>query len=403
MKKIYLILAVISLFAYAAQAQVLLLDNDFENFDYNVKQIDEFILRFNLKELLIQPNQSTQYERVNRTLLFDKSYYLDNTAFVNDFLGSVEKQNTVLSFYDSTWFAIADCNVTYRGKKDKITLILRTEQVKDDIYKWSITDAKGDILELIPKTQSDRLRLLPTDNEVNFMSLHSVTTINAQNITLYNEGSHINDRLSVFNCLVYNKLIKIDNVQELTYCFTQVKGYKFYVKNYLRDEKNAGWLISDVRKENAGEQIESEKGSPIENAKQQVRKLYEMLSSYADNPANVELARDIQALFYKTSARFFFFGAKHIFDDIDVFFYNYSPTYAYVSISDYLNSLDNIVRSGNSISYCIRELNVIQLDEELINLTYKVEITDKESNLFEYNAMATIRDGLILDIVMQND
>lgn len=402
MKKFYLILAVISLFVHAVQAQVLL-DNDFENFDYNVKQIDEFILRFNLKELLIQPNQNDQYERVNRILLFDKSYYRDNTVFLNDFLGSVEKQNTVLSFYDSTWFAIADCNVTFKGKKDKITLILRTERVKDDIYKWSITDANGDILELIPKTQSDRLRLLPTDNEVNFMSLQSVTTSNAQNITLFNEGGHINDRLSVFDCLVYNKLLKIDNVQELTYCFTQVKGYKFYVKNYLRDGKNAGWLISDVQKENAGEQIESEKGSSIENAKQQVRKLYEMLSSYADNPANVALAKDIQSLFYKTPIRYFFFGTKHIFDDIDVFFHNYSPNYAYVSISDYLNSLDNIVRSGISLSYCIRELTAIQLDEELINLTYKVELTDKENNLFEYNAKATIRDGLILDIVMQND
>ena len=399
MKKKYLILTAILLFAHVAQAQELLQDNDFVNFEYNVKQIDEFILRFNLKELLIQPNQSTQYERNNRTLLFDKYYYHNNAAFLNDFLDAVENQNTVLSFYDSTWFAIADCNVTYRGKKDKITLILRTEQVKDDIYKWSIMDAQGSILELTPKTQSDKLRLLPTDNEVNFIALQSVTTSNALNISLFSEKNHVNDRLSVFNCLVYNKLLRIDSVQELSYCFTQVKGYRFYVKNFARDEKNAGWLIYDIKKETPEEQRGVEDDGLLKSTKQQVLQFYAMLSDYSKNPANIVLAKTIQSLFYKEPKEYFFFGSKHIYDDIDVYFHNYSSSYAYVSISDYLNSLDRITQSGIELSYQIDEVNAIQADDRTIIVSYKVGLKNGEILLYDYTAQATIQDGFIVDIV----
>ena len=135
-----ILLAISLSFTHPANAQMLLLDNDFENFDYNVKLIDEFILRFNLKKLMVKPHQSDQYRRDNRILLFDKNYYLANSNEMNEFLNSIEEQNTILSFYDSTWYAIADCTVTYKGTKDKISLKLRTEKIRDDIYKWSSKD-----------------------------------------------------------------------------------------------------------------------------------------------------------------------------------------------------------------------------------------------------------------------
>lgn len=399
-KKYHILVVLFLLLSQIAYTQITFFDNEFENFDYNIKQIDEFILRFNLKELLVQPNQSVDYKRDNRTLLFDKRYYLDNTENINAFLDAIEKQHTILSFYDSTWYAIAKCNVTFQGKKDKITLILRTERVKDDIYKWSITDAKGSILDLTPKTKSDKLRLLPTDNEVNFIALQSVTTANAQNITLYNGKTHVNDRLSVFNCLVYNNLLKIDNVQELSYCFTQVKGYEFFVKNFMRDEKNAGWLIYDVQKQAAKSHDESSEDDVLISAKQHVTQLYRMFSDYAKDPSNISLARTIQSLFYMAPKEYCFFGAKHIYDDINVYLRKYSSTYAYVSISDYLNSLDNIAKSGMVLSYRISDIKTIKLSDNIVQLTYKVCVINKDTILWKYSAKATVQDGLIVDIVL---
>lgn len=401
-KKFYyfdILVAMFLFFSNTSQAQIVLPDNEFENFEYHIKQIDEFILRFNLKELLVQPDKSTQYKRDNRILLFDRDYYLDNSNELNEFLNSIEEQNTILSFYDSTWYAIAKCNVTFKGKKDKISLILRTEQVKDDIYKWSIIDAQGSILELTPKTQSDRLRLLPTDNEVNFIALQSITTDNSQNITLYNEKKHATDRLSVFDCLVYNKLLKIDNVQELSYCFTQVKGYKFFVKNFNREQMNAGWLIYDVHKETPKNLSRTSSDSAFMASKQNVLQLYNMLSDYAKNPADISLAQTIQSLFCKESNRYFIFSTIHIYDDIDVAFHNYSPSYAYASISDYLNSIDRITQSGIELSYHVDNFNMIQADDDNINMTYKVSLKNKDNILYEYQAKATLKDGFIVSIV----
>ena len=399
MRKLYYLFVIIfSLITLSAQAQVVFQNNDFKNFDYNVKQVDEFILRFNLKELLIQPNQSDQYERDNRTLLFDKKYYLDNSEISNELLSAVENQQTTLSFYDSTWFAIADCNVTYLGKKNKLTLILRTEQVKDDIYKWSIIDAKGTMLELTPKTQSEKLRLLPTDNEVNFIALQSITTTNAHNITLYDTKTHINDRLSVFNCLVYNKLLKVDNVQELSYCFTQVKGYKFFVKNFTREAKNAGWLIYDVQKDNIQDQNEIA-SYDLAAPEELITQFYLAISEYAKNPSDVANARTIQSLFYNTPKKYYFFGAKQIFDDIDVYLHKYSAPYAYVTISDYLNSIEKISKCDMTLNYSISDVKTIQSTQISAIVTYKISAENKNVILFEYYAKATIQDGLIVDIV----
>lgn len=392
-------MSVFLFFANTAQAQIVFPGNEFENFEYHIKQIDEFILRFNLKELLVQPDKSAQYKRDNRILLFDRDYYLANPNELDEFLNSIEEQNSILSFYDSTWYAIAECNVTFKGKKDKISLILRTEQVKDDIYKWSIIDAQGSILELPPKTKSDRLRLLPTDNEVNFIALQSITTDNSQNITLFNEKKHATDRLSVFDCLVYNKLLKIDNVQELYYCFTQVKGYKFFVKNFTRDEMNAGWLIYDVQKETLKDLNKSENDDTLVTTEQQILQFYSKLSDYAKNPADISLAKTILSLFYKEPKKYFLFSTIHIYDDIDVAFHNYSPTYAYASISDYLNSIDRITQSGIELSYHVDDFNIIQADDGIVSVTYKVGLRDKDNIIYEYQAKATIQDGLIVNIV----
>lgn len=403
MKKIkYVFLSLsILLFAHSAPAQVLFVDtnNEFENFDYNVKQIDEFILRFNLKELLIQPEQSNSYERDNRTLLFDKDYYLGNSDNLKEFLTSIEEQKTVLSFYDSTWYAIAECNVTFQGKKDRITLFLQTEQVVDDIYKWSIVDAHGTLLDLVPKTKSDRIRLLPTDNEVNFIALQSATTTNAPNITLYSSKAHANDRLSVFNCLVYNKLLKIDNVQELTYCFTQVKGYKFYVRNFTRNQKNAGWLIFNVEKEMIKEAKSPSEENIISDSSEMISRFYQLLSEYAKDPSNVSLAKTIQSQFLKKTKDVFFFGSKNIYDDINVFSRKYSPQYAYVAISDYLNTLDNVSKSGIALSYKVDEFKVLESDDSRSIVTYKVSIYNAESIVYDYYAKAQIQNDCFVSIV----
>lgn len=223
-------------------------DAEFDHFDYNIKVMDEFMLRFNLQNAMITPEQDSMWRFDNRVLLFDREAYYSNQGLADSLIHAIEEQNVRINFSDSTWYAIAICQVLFKEKKDSINLILKTEQVQSDIYKWSIVDASGKIVELIPKTKSDRLRILPTDNDVDFMSLNPITTVNAPNIVLYSKNNYSVDRLSVFNTLVYNGLLQVQHVKELIYCFENVKGFRFYVKQFTRDHRNAGYLIYHVER-----------------------------------------------------------------------------------------------------------------------------------------------------------
>ena len=56
------------------------------------------------------------------------------------------------------------------------------------------------------------------------------------------------DKLSVFLTLVRSGLLKVNYVSDVEFVFFQVPGYKFSVKLFERESKNAGWLISSVSK-----------------------------------------------------------------------------------------------------------------------------------------------------------
>ena len=389
-------------FTLIAQPQLVSTIDEFENFDYNIKQIDEFMLRFNLKELLIQPTQSATWENDNRVLLFDKLYYRQNEEVLNTFINEVKKQQVALHFQDSTWFAIAECDVVFKGKKDKITLKLRTEQVKDNIYKWSIVSAAGTILDLKPKTQSSNLKILPTDNEVNFISLQSVTTTNAPNITLFSKNGYEVDRLSAFNCLVYNKLLEIKTVNSLTYCFTQVSGYKMYVKKFVREEKNAGWLIYKVEKDDNS--ITSNGNDKRNTIQQTIELFYKTLSDYAKSPENITLARNIKNMFVIDQSEPYIFGAMHIYNDIDAYVKKYrSPTPPYISITEYLNSVENISKQGVILSYSISDFALLNNTNNTTIATYRLSVLDGHNINYEYDTKATLKDGKIQNIIPLKD
>lgn len=87
--------------------------------------------------------------------------------------------------------------------------------------------------------------LLPNENESNFMRLNSITSEKDDYITLYSAKSYSENRLAVFNTLVYYDFLNIDYVTDIEYTFLQVPGYVFTIKEYERESTNSGWLIKD--------------------------------------------------------------------------------------------------------------------------------------------------------------
>lgn len=161
---------------------------------------------------------------------------------------TVLAKNIHINYSDTTWFAKAICHGKFRGKEIDFTLYLNVEHRKEDMYKWVIAKAEGEIFKLKPSLNSDKIMLMPDDHETNFMSLHRVTTEKDDLITRYMQKSYPLDETSVFLSDVYNGLLDIEYVKDLQFIFYQVPGYVFRIKFIERETNNTGWLITSFYK-----------------------------------------------------------------------------------------------------------------------------------------------------------
>lgn len=215
-----------------------------------VKQLEEFMLRFNQKQIPgVSEENTVDAERRVLLSLFDYDVLENRSEEVMAFVTSVLKNKDNLSYSDTNWYAIAECNVTYKKKSNKIALVLRTEFIDEEMYKWVIVSADGDMLKLSPRKKSKFQKLFPTENEMNFMQLNDITSHEPENILNYSVKTFSIDQTSVFYALVATDQLKVLSVQDLSYQF-QISEYVFWLKYYSRESTNSGWLIYDLKKIN---------------------------------------------------------------------------------------------------------------------------------------------------------
>lgn len=213
-----------------------------------VKQIEEFMARFNREETpIVMDSTTTQKDMKMLALLFDADVLEKRTCEVVEFAETMLRDDVKLHFTDTTWIAIANCKVKYKKKLQDIVLYLRTEHIEENMYKWVIMQAEGDLLILRPQKRSKSYKISPTDNELYFMQLADITGIEPENILNYSHSGFKIDQTSVFFALVASGQLQVEYVEQLTYYF-QTPHYDFFVNYYSREGTNSGWLISDFKK-----------------------------------------------------------------------------------------------------------------------------------------------------------
>lgn len=244
-KHIFIVLIAIG--HLCAHAQVLDII-DTKLFSSRVKLVSEFMERFNGEERnpYIDPS-TTEIEKINLCRLFDAVFILKNRAELEpkvfQFVDSVLQNKVKINYSDPDWFATTTCVGKFKGKELKFDLILTVEPRGKDMYKWVIADVKGDIFNLKPSRDSEKIMLLPNEHESNFMRLNSITNEIDNYIPLYSSKVSVVDRLTVFNTLVYYNFLNIEYVSDIEYTFLQVPGYLFTIKEFERETANSGWLI----------------------------------------------------------------------------------------------------------------------------------------------------------------
>lgn len=224
-----------------------------------VSSVAEFVERFNGKALHPEVDSTQEYWRItNIYTLFRHSMFTTfntetDSAFREaiEFATAVTDSNRTISENDSTWFAVADCSATCKGKPVKVKLWLSVKMYPHPtgaFPTWTICKAEADFLKLTPADTTQMMFISPTYHEVNFMSLADITKTNAQNITRFSYDWHNIDQTSVFFSMVRNRELAISQVDTLIFELYQIPGYKVTVSHSFNLKENDGWLIDKLEK-----------------------------------------------------------------------------------------------------------------------------------------------------------
>lgn len=223
------------------------------DFAFKVKQIDEFMDRFNHASYTLALRQYPGLShRENLYSLFnqdDESWdYSTVEQFVEEML--TRSGEKILDFYDSGWYAELKCSFVYRGVPRKFTLVLQNQLSRNGGSKWVIVSVLQPLDETIckdiPKAKNAGQYLHPMSHVTNFIELERAfeDKENLQNFfDPWNQGM---DFLAFKNAILSGAL-KHQSNHHITYHFLQLDNWIFTVDYFPRQGPNAGWLISSLQ------------------------------------------------------------------------------------------------------------------------------------------------------------
>ncbi len=234
-----------------------------ERFLWEVKQLDQFIGRFNGEEDLhgkrlkgrrgnVQQNRGSSLVTLfNQELLKDSAFRIAANEFVSTVLKS-NREHT-LSFYDRDWYSTVVCSVLYKSKPQAITLTMVSEGNAREGTRWVIAGAEAPFLKKTAEKEVVHRIIPPTNHELNFPDLVRAFNQDAQYIDEYASTDFRQNQLRALLEAVRKGEVEMQHVQNTTYHFLQVPGWIFTVNFYNRNSRNSGWLISSLKRVNRDE------------------------------------------------------------------------------------------------------------------------------------------------------
>ena len=250
MEKIFTFIIVVLSFCHLAKAQT----DDGKGrikdlFKLRIQLVDEFMQRFNSRGALSEADNKTNDSDI--LSLFDCTMLESDNALLEasaQFANTIFENDVKIDYSDTLWFAETFCHGKFKGQDVDFSLILNVEKRGENMYKWVIARAEGNIFQLKPSDPSSGIILMPDDHETSFMSLYRITHGKDDRILNYAQKQFKPDETSVFFSYVNVGLLDIEYVSDMQFVFYQVPGWKFAIKDFQRLEKNSGWLIKSFEK-----------------------------------------------------------------------------------------------------------------------------------------------------------
>lgn len=225
-----------------------------ENYVYEVKQIDDFIDRFNFSPdnyFIKYYNKNFPGNTLNRTDLIKTLYYREGMKkssldTLKKFIAFVTnpKQPSYINFYGKDWYANLDCLFEMKGKPIKIKLVLeiQVDDVKTLACRWVICGIKSEQIT-IPEAVDTTKFISPASHGTDFLALDKILN-DKNNLVSYFYSNFKPSTLTLFVDELKKGDLKFIQVNSVSYYFFQVKDWGIEV-NYKYNKSNySGWLIS---------------------------------------------------------------------------------------------------------------------------------------------------------------
>ncbi len=226
-----------------------------------VKLLAQFIERFNYKKTFDNKNIDSLFRgkidrktyikllfnRLDKRLINSDSIPTDYSILRDEFIEEVckQKKQMYIGKYTNKLFAYADCEVIYKGKLNKATLILQRKVNEKNVMFWKIINVKANFLE-IPKVKNNKIvHIPPNSHETNFMSLLRI--FQKPKFEKVFDFEKI-DILSIFAFEIYKKNLKFKYVTKVKYEILDIKNWIISIEEFSRNDINSGWLISNVKR-----------------------------------------------------------------------------------------------------------------------------------------------------------
>lgn len=257
MKKTKIILAILLLMACnSMNAQIFTSVIDEQALEFRVKQIDEFMKRFNYEvdyrgelpkdRLNKEERKKNMMTLLNLDKFFDNNKQLDSisSAFIDEVIG----KDLSVYYEDTTWTAFAKGKIMYEGKAHDVTYSLKTEKIKNVMYKWVINDIQSPIFGKYRQEQEGKITISPASHGTNFISLPETFNLNSKVVgTSFSKDYHRNT-LAVFDFLFFTGKIKAISITNVKFNFI-VGNYEITIERIEKNKgNNQGWLINDIKR-----------------------------------------------------------------------------------------------------------------------------------------------------------
>lgn len=227
--------------------------NDETNLELKVKQIDEFMKRFNFEinyDGSIPASSATIDDRLGQmyTVFHLKEFMNDNQpdSVMTNLCKYVIDNNLKLRYEDDNWMAQVVCNAVMGKKSQNVSLFMQPEQIRDVLYKWVLIDMDADFMQPFNSSPRDSLFISPADHGISFITLPRIINLNVTDVNTVFKKGWTPDRLSVFNYLIASKKLRLTSVSKVVYHWN-LGDYSFDVERFEgEDSPNQGWLISKI-------------------------------------------------------------------------------------------------------------------------------------------------------------